>query len=214
MKKAKWRGIPTTQKHINEKKAITIINRLGQKSISLPRIDDGKRLAGFPGLTGTAKAIAKLIPKCKIYVEPFAGAAKVYQELSKSKYKLAILNDKSTFVNDWLKQEFKEATITKVDFTTCIKKHDSKDTFFLIDGPWFKSFYLQKFSYFDRVRVLDYDDEIIKICKKMKGKFIITSRKENVRMLRSGFNKKLVKSIYPVSGQYPRVLVTTNLKLK
>ncbi len=213
MSKPKWRGIPTTQKHIHEKKALTIINRLGQKSISLPRIDDAKRLAGFPGLSGTAKNIAKLIPKCKYYVEAFAGAAKVYQELPKSRYKKAILNDKSTFVNDWLKKEFKDPIITKVDFTNCIKKWDSKDTVFLFDYPWFKSFYLQKFAFFDRLQVLDYDDEVLELCHKLKGKFIITTRKENVRMLRSGFNHTKIKSIYPVSGKYPRVLITTNLKV-
>ena len=57
--KKKWRGIETTQEAINENKAVTIVNRLGQKSISLPRIDDGKRWAGYPGLAGTAKKIAK-----------------------------------------------------------------------------------------------------------------------------------------------------------
>lgn len=46
---------------INENKAKTIINRLGQKSISLPRISDDKRLRGYPGLAGTDSKIAKYI---------------------------------------------------------------------------------------------------------------------------------------------------------
>ena len=81
----KWRGIKTTQKRINENKPKTIINRLGQKSLSLPRIDDKKRWAGYPSLAGTARKIAKLIPKCKYYIEPFAGTAKVFQMLDNIK---------------------------------------------------------------------------------------------------------------------------------
>ena len=215
MSRSKWRGIETTQKRINERKAVTTINRLGQKSISLPRIDDSKRFAGFPGLTGWANRIAKLIPKCKIYVEPLAGAAKVFQELSETKYKKAILNDKSSFVNEWLHREFKDqAKITKLDFATCIEKYDSKNTFFLIDYPWSKAFYLQSLYCFNRKRVIDYDEEVLELCRNLKGKFIITTRKENVRMRRSGFKNKLITSEYVLMDRYPKLLITTNLRLR
>ena len=214
MIKAKWRGIATTQKRINESRPITIINRLGQKSMSLPRIDNKKRWAGFPGNAGVARQIAKLIPKCYFYVEPFAGTAKVYQMLPKSKYKTAILNDKSKFVTKWLRKEFKDAVTTQYDFKTCFKNYDTEKTFFLIDHPWFKSYYLQRFSCFNKKSVKEYDEEIIEICKKLKGKFIITSRKENTTMRASPFKQKLIRSEYVVSGKYPKVLITTNLKLR
>jgi len=211
----KWRGIHSTEEVINEDEAVTIVNRLGQKSISLPRITDDKRWAGFPGLSGVAKKIAKMVPKCATYVEPFAGAAKVYQELpiefSKTKYTFATLNDKSKFVYKWLQQEFPLAFITNWDFKLCIKYWDSKDTFFLLDPPYNKSYYDQVFSTFNRESVNDYYTEVLELCKGMKGKFIITSRKENKLMLESGFKTKLVKSIYAISGKLPRVLVTTNL---
>jgi hypothetical protein len=58
----KYRGIPTTQEKIHEDKSITIKNRLDQLCFSLPRIDDRKRFAGFPGLSGTGETISNKIP--------------------------------------------------------------------------------------------------------------------------------------------------------
>lgn len=212
MTKAKWRGIETTQKRINERKAVTIINRFGMKSISLPRIDDKKRWAGFPGLTGWARKIAKITPKADFYVEPFAGAAKVYQALDKKKYKGFVLNDKSKFVVDWLRKEFPDARVTRQDFRTCVAQMDSKKTVFLFDFPWYKSYYEQRFSHFDRYTVKAYSEEVLEVCRNIKGKFIITTRKENQIMLNSEFKNKKIKSEYPVSGKLPILLLTTNIK--
>ena len=213
-KAVKWRGIKTTQVPKYEGQAKTVINRLGQKSITLPRIDDKKRWAGYPGLAGTAKKIARLVPKCKFYVEPFAGTVKVFQELQSPLPRFAFLNDTSDFIADWLRKEFLEANIIQDDFMDCMKTLDRIDTFFLIDPPWYKSYYDQRFSSFNRPSVRDYDEEIIDICKNLKGKFIITTRKENKTMLNSGFNNTTVKSEYVVCGKYPEVLLTTNLTLK
>lgn len=217
----KWRGIKTTQIHKNETLPVTIVNRLKQKSLSMPRIDDKKRWAGYPSLAGTARVIAQLVPRnLIIYAEPFAGTAKVYQELLKLNtdytiFAQGVLNDKSKFINTWLKKEMpKNTMITKRDFVNFMKTWDGKDTFFLIDMPWNKSYYDQIFSCFNRDSVQEYDNEILEFCKKIKGKFIITTRKENERMLNSGFNNYLVKSIYVLCGKYPKVLLTTNLKLK
>lgn len=216
VKDKKWRGIATTKQKINEVQAKTITNRLGQKSISLPRIDDKKRWSGYPGLAGVAKKIAKLIPNCETFVEPFAGTAKVYQEVIKRKdwnCKNVILNDKSNFIVDWLKREMQYVTVTNEDFATCIRRWDSETTFFLIDSPYYKSYYDQLFSSFTKEKVQDYYKEIIELCKNMKGKFIITTRKENPIMLNSEFTKRLIISDYVVSGKYPRVMITTNLEL-
>jgi len=214
---SKWRGIKTKSEKIGEYIPITITNRLGQKSIHLPRIDDKKRWAGYPGLAGTARKIAQMIPSpCITYVEPFAGTAKVYQEALKRKdgfrIQTAVLNDKSNFIRVWLYKEFlSSAFISNDDFVDCMKHWDDEYTFFLIDPPWNKSYYLQKFSCFNRESVRKYDEEVIELCKNMKGKFIITTRKENKTMLKSGFRNKLVKSEYVVSGKYPEVLITTNI---
>lgn len=213
--KTKWRGIQTTQLKINESKPVTIVNRFGQLSMSLPRIDDKKRWAGYPGITGISRKLGLLIPKCLYYVEPFAGAAKVYQEVKKRNNVVGsfILNDKAKYVYDWLRQNFSNVLITNTDFVNSIKYWDSKKTFFLIDLPWFKTYYNQKFSCFDRESVKKYDEEIIEICKNLKGKFIITTRKENKIMLRSPFNNYYLRSEYVVCGKYPKVLLTTNIKL-
>lgn len=214
----KHRGIRTNTSRKNEQVPKTIINRLGQKSMSLPRIDDGKRFAGFAGLAGVASKIASMIPTAVVYVEPFAGSAKVYQMYSKLKSydSFSILNDRAKFVRTWLKREFDSEfnMIESLDFIKCIKKWDSTITFFLIDPPWFKSFYDQPFSYFDRDTVKEYDEQLIDLCKKIKGKFIITTRKENRVMLRSGFDNHLVRSVYVVSGKYPDVMITTNMKIR
>ncbi len=221
--KKKWRGIETTARKINERKAKTITNRLGQKSISLPRIDDGKRWAGYPGLAGTAKEIASIIEKRMIqfgyYVEPFAGTAKVYQELDKlNDYGLfykGILNDKSPFTYKWLQEQFSNSycDVTNDDFTECIKRYaDEESVLYLIDPPWNKSFYDQKFSWFDRDNTGEYYKEILKAVEDVKGKFIITTREDNRLMLNSGYETKIIKSQYVVSGRYPKVMLTTNLE--
>ena len=164
---------------------------------------------------GIARQIAEMIPECKIYCEPFAGTAKVYQELSKrvdAKYDTAVLNDTSKFVRKWLRATFSDPIVTSVDFMQCVKNLDSKNTVFVFDQPWNKSYYMQKFSSFNRESVEQYDLDVLLLCKTLKGKFIITTRKENTRMLRSGFKHLLVESEYVVSGKYPKVLVTTNIK--
>jgi len=219
--KKKWRGIETTIKKKNERDPKTITNRLGQKSISLPRIDDGKRWAGYPGLAGTAKEIASIIEKKMIqfgyYIEPFAGTAKVYQELDNDYglYYKSILNDKSPFIYKWLQEQFSNSycNITNDDFSDCIKKHANEESvLYLIDPPWNKSFYDQKFSWFDRDNTGEYYTEILKLMEKVKGKFIITTREDNRFMRNSGYETKIIKSIYVVSGKYPKVMLTTNLE--
>lgn len=213
----KWRGIPTTTTRKNEKTPKTINNRFKQLSLSLPRIDDKKRWAGYAGLTGVSRKIANLIPECGTYVEPFAGTAKVYQELLKQdprKFNFAVLNDKAKFICDWLAKNFSNAYISRKDFTEIIDAWDFKNSFMLIDQPWNKGNYDQSFSCFDRENTKEYDDEILERCSKMVASFIITTRKENRRMLKSGFNNYLIQSEYVVSGRYPLVLITTNLELK
>lgn len=217
--KVKWRGIKTTQKKTNESKPKLRINRFNQLTVSLPRIDDKKRWAGSPGLTGISRKLAKIILPLDFdfYIEPFAGMARVFQELIKIKedHSGIVLNDTSKFVYEFLQEHFenKVMLITNQDFVECFKRWDSKKAFFLIDKPWNKNFYNQEFSSFNRESVKAYDEEILKICKSMEGSFIITNRKENVMMLRSPFNNYLMQSEYVVSGHLPLVLLTTNLNL-
>lgn len=211
------RGIPTITNKKNEKKSKTITNRFNQLSLSLPRIDNKKRWAGYAGLTGISRKLAKIIPKSKIYIEPFAGTAKVYQELVKikpRKFNFAVLNDKSEFIIVWLKTNFPDAIVTHNDFTDTIKTWDNQHNFTLFDQPWGKGSYDQKYSCFDRTSTIEYDKEVIRLCSDLKGKFIITTRRENKVMLESGFNNYLIQSEYVVSGRYPLVMLTSNLSIQ
>lgn len=210
------RGIPTNTSRRFERKPITKTNRFNQKTMKLPRIDDKKRWAGYPGITGISRKLSRLVPKCSMYIEPFAGTAKVYQELLKErplKFNIAVLNDKAKFVYEWLKKELPLAIVTNDDFEEVFHTYNTKRSFFMIDQPWFPGSYDQSFSCFNRKNVKEYDLEIIKYCQKHQGKFIITTRKENARMLNSGFNNYLIQSEYIVCGYLPKVLLTTNLKL-
>ncbi len=212
------RGITTNPNAKNELQAVTKINRFGQKTISLRRIDSSKPWAGYPGITGISRKLTHLIPDCDTFVEPFAGTAKVCQELFGAKktsgYPIQfILNDKSKFVAKWLKKEFDydDVKVTCTNYFYCIKKYDSKNTVFVLDHPWFKNSYDHDFSYFNEKSVIEYDKKVLELCKSIKGKFFITTRRENIRMKNSGFKNLLIESEYVVCGKYPKVLVTTNV---
>jgi len=205
-----WRTTTTR----GESKAITIINRHKQKSISLPRFDEGKRLCGYAGLAGTAKALAKLVPKCYHYVEPFAGTVKVYQELNNERYAYAVLNDKSKFIYDWLNENFKlnpRTYIFNSDFIPIMSKFRGKNDFLLIDAPWNRSFYDQNYSCFDRKGIKEYDLEVLKALEGTRAKFIICTKKGNKRMLDSGYTNKIIEGDYPIFGKLPQTLITTNI---
>ena len=92
----------------------------------------------YPGLTYTARQISLFFPKCKTYVECFAGLGRT------AKYancKTMVLNDKSEYSNNYCKKKFPNAIVENMDFIETIKKYDSKDTFFLIDPVWRSDFY-------------------------------------------------------------------------
>lgn len=123
-----------------------------------------------------------------------------------------LLNDKSEFVKNWLVSEFYGlAYITSLDFISIIKLCDNNNTLFLIDQPWHKEIYLQRFSCFDRKAVKDYDEQVLDICKNIRGKFIICSDRNNTRMKNSGFKNILIEGDYIVVGGKTKTLVTTNI---
>ena len=94
---------------------------------------------GYPGLEHTAEFIKPLIPKSKIYVEVFAGMGRTVEE---DKHETIILNDKSDFAIEKLKDKFPNATITQDDFREVIKKYyKNPDAFLFMDPPWRKNIY-------------------------------------------------------------------------
>jgi hypothetical protein len=92
----------------------------------------------YPGLFFTASQIGAHFPKCRIYCEPFSGLARTAKY---ARCEIMVLNDMGKYANEYCKKKFSKAIITHEDFMACIKRWDSKDTFFLIDPPWDNSFY-------------------------------------------------------------------------
>lgn len=96
---------------------------------------------GYPGLKNTAKNICMFIPKCKIFVEPFAGLGRISKHVTAEKY---ILNDLSEFAIQYLEKNFSrnpKMKITSIDYYDCIINNDSEDTLFFIDPPWIDDAY-------------------------------------------------------------------------
>lgn len=125
---------------------------------------------GYPGLAFTCKQISEYIPKCKLYVEPFAGLGRFTKHIKSDKI---ILNDKSVYAFNYLKKHYSHHIITNMDFVDCIKKYDSKDTFFLIDPPWSNELYgNDRLSFCDR-KVDDYYQIVLDLMNKSESYFFI-----------------------------------------
>lgn len=134
----------------------------------------GKKLIGYPRLKYTAKRISKYIPDCKIYVEPFAGLGEVAKLINTEKM---ILNDKSDYAINELRQNFPESIITQDDFIHCMEKWDSVDTFFLIDPPWYNDIYSKNDKPFMDRTALQYYQDIFKFLETVKGNWILCADK-------------------------------------
>ena len=152
------------------------------------RIHNDKSLPGYPGLTHTAHLIAEYIPKSKIYVEPFAGLGRLTRHIQA---KTIILNDKSDFAFKH-NQKFKPAIIEQLDFIDCIKKYDSKDTFFLIDPPWFFNIYFNNKGPICDLKPIEYYIKLFELLPVLKGNWILCCDK----------NEREIKKICSKSG-YP-----------
>ena len=182
---------------------------------------NGRLLGGYAGLKHTAKKIAQFIPKCELYVEPFAGMASVAEHVIADKY---VLNDMSDYILGYLKYRFKNDNylITKTDFTECIKTYDSPNTFFLLDPPWRAEHYTRKSQngkdpYFDR-KPWEYYKQIFEMIKTLKGNWIICGvadeRQTRGYMSNHNFNKIIVESDGNVIfGKKARTLLVSNLNL-
>lgn len=130
-----------------------------------------KQFGGYAGVKHTAKQIMGCIPDSKIYCEPFAGMARTCDE---SRHEQVILNDMSDYAVSYLKSHFSYAEVIQEDFETCMLKHDSIDTFFLIDPPWRKNIYQNNTLPFnDRTPIQYYDKLLKEILPKIEGDWIL-----------------------------------------
>ena len=193
----------------------------------------------YPGLTYTARQISLFFPKCKTYVECFAGLARTAKYVTNCE--IMVLNDKSEYSNKYCKKKFRKAIVENMDFIQTIKKYDSKDTFFLIDPVWRSDFYdgtikfndkwnfknkknteiltqrelkkksLNKLSFCDRT-AKEYLSDLDNILPTINGHYILTLNKDGK------FNSKftyLVKYHRPmIFGNYPSTRLFSNKPFK
>ena len=177
----------------------------------------GKELmfGGYAGLKHTAKQICEYIPKCKLYVEPFAGLGRTAQYVESDRF---VLNDKSEYAFEFLTKNF-NAEITNLDFDKCMRLYDSKDTFFLFDPPWrFTCYDSHSQAFCDRTPI-EYYSKVLKFVKECKGDFIICSAvdEHEIKKILSqrakfrGYHSKIVESEKKVIfGKKARTLIVSN----
>ena len=82
----------------------------------------------YPGLTYTARQISLFFPKCKTYVECFAGLGRTAKYITNCK--TMVLNDKSEYSNNYCKKKFPNAIVENMDFIETIKNMIQKIHFF------------------------------------------------------------------------------------
>lgn len=174
----------------------------------------GQLLGGYAGLEHTADKIARFIPKCITYVEPFAGLGRVAQLVDAEKY---ILNDMSDFAYNYLKNNF-TADVFHRDFEWIMEEYEGEDTFFLIDPPWRTEHYgKNKLTYMDRTPK-EYYQVIFKYLRKSKSKWIVCGvadeRQTGGLMSNNNYNKLIVESDKNVIfGKKARTLLVSNQSL-
>jgi len=183
----------------------------------------GKLLGGYAGLKHTAKKIAEFIPPSKLYVEPFCGLASVSKYVKADKI---ILNDMSDFIIDFhqsqnyqMRLDF-QVEITQEDFESCIKKHDSSETFFLIDPVWRSAHYTRNDHAFMDRTPFEYYKKIFELVKTMKANWIVcgvADEREGAKKFMSNHNyyKKIVESDeLVIFGKKARTLLVSNREFK
>ena len=177
----------------------------------------GKQLlGGYAGLFHTADKIVQFFPKeIDIYVEPFAGLGRTAKLINPKKM---ILNDKSEYALNYLKENFPNAMITELDFIDCIKQNDSESTFFLIDPPYRKPIYEENSLPFCDREPYQYYRELMDLLPKLKGDWILCSDHEE-RSLKGILSKSKYNNIKVSSdsgvifGKKASVLLSSNLPL-
>lgn len=167
---------------------------------------------GYPGLTYTAKQIADFIGECDIFCEPFAGLGRISKHIKANKI---VLNDKSEYAINYLKQNFNNAIITNEDFVKSILNNDSKNTTFLIDPPWSKVDYVKNPKTFCDRGVGEYYKELRNILPNIQGKWFVAGRalggaRSSVSVHFKGFNNIIIISDKKINGHFAKTKLFFN----
>ena len=163
----------------------------------LPKEDRGRfLLKGYPGLSIMGKAMSTYFPSTiKIYCEPFAGKARTAKYANAEKF---VLNDMSDVSVAYLRKKFPHAEVTQEDFVDCIKRWDSKDTFFVLDPPWRYNVYTNNAGPVCNLRPWQYYCTLVKLCKEfIQGRWILccdrTEKEIRSHVSRSGFPNIIIE---------------------
>jgi site-specific DNA-adenine methylase len=176
------------------------------------QVKGGGLQVGYPGLERTAARISEYIPKCKTYVEPFAGLGRVARFVKADKI---ILNDMSDFAIGYLKSKFPSTTITKEQFADCILKYDSEDTFFFIDPPWHSTDYNRNKKTFCDRGVGEYYKELLSLLKNVKGDWMIAGRAEGgkratLTVYFNDYDQIVIQGKGKINGYFNKVRLASN----
>lgn len=191
---------------------IRVENKLIQNKA---RLGKHKRLnptafKGYPGLKHTAKEICEYIPKCKIFVEPFAGLGRISKLVNAD---TKILNDLSDYSVIYLKKHFKNSLITQLDFQEVIKKYNTPETVIFIDPPWFEEVYSINPLTVSTMKPKEY----YLICKDLledfKGIWFVVSNAEGYAKLLNGYSKEVQSKKGYLFGHKARTLIVSNKPL-
>ena len=165
---------------------------------------------GYLGLTHTALQISEYIPKCKIYVEPFAGKGRVAKYVKSDRF---VLNDMSDYAYNFLSKNF-NAEITQMDFEECIKLYDGQDVFMVFDCPWDLMEYTKGCkgrAFCDRTPK-EYYEKLFEIIPKLKCNWIMCGRKNNSMMRDNGYYEKEVEAMAKkIMGGKIKTLLNSNI---
>lgn len=165
-------------------------------------------IRGYAGLTHTALSISEYIPKCKIYVEPFAGLGRTAKHAQAEQI---ILNDKSDYAFNFLTKHF-NVKINNLDFEEMFRLYNTSETIFLIDPPWSKEEYkngCRNRAFCDRTP-REYYDRIFEWLPLLKGDWFVCGKKDNSRLKDKKYFYKLFKSRKKIMGGNISTLVMSN----
>ena len=193
-------GIKVTEKLEARKSRLGIHKRVNPTSFK-----------GYPGLEHTAKQICEYIPKCKIFIEPFAGLGRISKHVTAEKF---ILNDLSDYALKFLKQKFKNATITNLDYSECIKQYDSKNAYLFKDPPWYDEVYdVNPLTVFTKPCKEIYED-LESTVKKLEGDWMIAGRIDGPLKDWSYYHKEVKSKKNYLFGHKARTYLVSNLPFK
>jgi len=171
-----------------------------------------KLLGGYAGLEFTADKIIPYLPKCKIYVEPFAGLARTAKGVDCEQM---VLNDMSNFSNDYCKQQFPNAIVTHEDFRECMRKYkDDPDVFMFIDPPWRVSIYSDNDKSYANMKVADYYSNIFYLLNDAKCSWAVCTNEYSTGY--RFFHRNLLRiegDGNPIFGKKTHVIITSDKPL-